>query len=123
MFADELRLATLRLPLGPGGWIRWALESGRFKIEPGAYDGPDGAVCPVVAAATTAGVWHDGSLLPGHPEWGTPEQPSPEIVDFAAYFDLCAEGLGIEPTLAVVLDALRPITIRGLAGAGRSVST
>lgn len=122
MFVAELRLATLRLPRGPALWVRRALKSGWFVIEPGDYEGSGGEKCPAIAGATMAGVWHDGRLLAGHPEWGSPNSPSPELEDFAAYFDLCAEELGTAAALAVVVEALRPISSRRPALTRRAAS-
>ena len=91
-------------------WVIRAMDSDWFRIEPGAYDhrGPGGAVCPIVAAATLAGSWNDGQLLQGNPMWGTPERPTNEVEDFAAYFDLCAEELGTAGAIECVRAALDP---------------
>ena len=60
--------------------------------------GPGGAKCPVAAAATLAGVWRDGGIE-GRPRWGDDEEPASAVEDFAAYFDLCADelGIGVDP--------------------------
>ena len=84
-----------------------ALRSQWFHIEPGDYDGrPRGGVCPVTAGAILAGVWADGRPKRGNPEWGTEEEPSVEVEDFAACFDLCAQDLGTDEALAIVRVAL-----------------
>jgi hypothetical protein len=108
VFADELRRATLRLPSGVAGWVAKALRSGWFRIEPGAYeDGdPEGPVCPIVAAATMAGAWLNGRLLPGNSEWGDSNGPTPAVEDFAAYFDLCAGELGTANALEIASQTL-----------------
>lgn len=91
------------LPSGPKVWIDRALRSGWFKITSGTYDGgPEGGVCPVAAGAILAGIWENGRPKLGHPEWGTEEEPSPEIEDFAAYFDLCASQIGTEEARRIV---------------------
>ena len=59
--------------------------------------------------AILAGVWADGRPKPGHPEWGTEEEPSAEVEDFAAYVDLCAQDLGTEEALEMVQTALSEI--------------
>lgn len=108
MFIDELRGAALSLDTEVARWVIRALDSDWFRIEPGAYEhgGPGGAVCPIVAAATMAGIWRNGQLLPGNPVWGSPECPANEVEDFAAYFDLCAEESGSANAIATVRRAL-----------------
>lgn len=108
MFTDELRRAALNLHADVSRWVIRALDSDWFRIEPGAYEhgGPGGAVCPIVAAATLAGIWRDGRLLPGNPVWGTPERPANEVEEFAAYFDLYAEDSGTAQAIETVLGAL-----------------
>lgn len=108
MFIDELRRAALGLDTEVARWVIRALDSDWFRIEPGAYEhgGPGGAVCPIVAAATMAGVWRNGQLLPGNPGWGSPERPANEVEDFAAYFDLCAEECGSVNAIETVRRAL-----------------
>jgi hypothetical protein len=114
MFVDELRRAALNLHTEVSLWVIRALDCGWFQIEAGAYehDGPGGAVCPIVAAATLAGIWRDGQLLPGNPAWGTPERPASEVEDFAAYFDLCAEGSGTAQAIESVRGALVVVSRR-----------
>ncbi|MBK5233602.1 MAG: hypothetical protein JJE13_11560 [Thermoleophilia bacterium] len=95
------------MPPGPKVWISRALRSGWFHIEPGHYDGrPRGGVCPVTAGAILAGIWADGRLKPGFPEWGTEDEPNSEVEDFAAYFDLCSEELGTEQSLWLAQEEL-----------------
>lgn len=108
MYADELQRATLDLPSGVGCWVSRALKSGWFRVEPGDYEngGPGGAVCPIVAAATMAGLWSNGELLPGNPAWGSPSGPTAEIEDFAAYFDLCAEEFSTVIAIRIVNETL-----------------
>jgi hypothetical protein len=112
MFVDELRRAALNLDPNVARWVIHAVDSGWFRIEPGAYEhgGPGGAVCPIIAAATIAGIWRDGRLLPGNPVWGTPERPANEVEDFAAYFDLCAEHSGSATAIETMRLALDPLT-------------
>lgn len=108
MFIDELQRAALNLHTDISRWVIRALDSDWFRLEPGAYEhsGPGGPVCPIVAAATLAGIWRDGQLLPGNPVWGTPEHPANEVEDFAAYFDLCAEAVGTAQAIETVRGAL-----------------
>jgi hypothetical protein len=44
--------------------------------------------------------------MPRHPAWGTPEEPSPEVEEFAAGFYICAEEQGLDHALTVVASAL-----------------
>lgn len=115
VFADELRRATLNLPTEVARWVGWALRVGWFRIEPGAYEtgARGGVVCPIVAAATMAGVWLNGGLLPGNSNWGSPSGPTAEVEDFAAYFDLCAEELGTAETVRIGRETLNRATNRG----------
>jgi hypothetical protein len=108
-YIEGLQGATLALPPVVRRWIGRAIDSGWHRIEPGAYDdgGPGGSVCPFVAAAMMAGVWSDGRVVAGHPGWGGPSGPTPEIEDFAAYFDLCAKQVGTVAATAVIRDAVR----------------
>lgn len=112
MFIDELRRAAQNLDTDVARWVIRALDSDWFRIEPGAYEhgGPGGTVCPIVAAATLAGIWTDGQLLPGNQVWGTPERPANEVEDFAAYFDLCAEHSGTGQAIETVRGALVAIS-------------
>jgi len=117
MFSEELRCAALNLPTDVARWVLRALNSDWFRIEPGAYEegGPGGAVCPIVAAATMAGIWGEGKLLPGNQAWGSPKCPTSEVEDFAAYFDLCAEESGTPTAIDTVRAALDPASRRKLA--------
>jgi hypothetical protein len=112
MFDDELRRAALNLHPSVRWWMIRALDNDWFRIEPGAYEdvGSRGAMCPIVAAATLAGIWWDGRLLPGNPVWGTPERPANEVEDFAVYFDLCAEDSGTGQAIETVREALDAIS-------------
>lgn len=111
MYVDELRRATLTLHIDVAWWLIHALDSDWFRIEPGAYEhgGPEGGVCPIVAAATMAGIWRHGQLLPGNQAWGSSERPSSEVEDFAAYFDLCAEDSGTATAIDTVRRTLDPV--------------
>lgn len=44
--------------------------------------------------------------MPRRPAWGTPEEPSPEVEEFAAGFYICAEEQGLDHALTVVASAL-----------------
>lgn len=105
MYIDELRRAALNLDPDIGRWMIRALDSDRFRVEPGAYEhgGPGGTVCPIVAAATMAGAWRDGQLQPGNPLWGAPDRPANEVEEFAAYFDLCAQDSGTVTAITTVV--------------------
>jgi hypothetical protein len=111
MYIDELRRATLNLDPEIGRWMIRALDSDWFRVEPGAYEhgGPGGTVCPIVAAATMAGAWSHGQLLPGNPVWGTPDRPTTQVEEFAAYFDLCAEDSGTATAIRTVRRALAAV--------------
>jgi hypothetical protein len=103
-YPRALRRATTALPGSVRSFIGLAIDSDWFRIEPGAYDvgGPSGGVCPFVAGAVMAGVWWNGAVLAGNAEWGGPDGPTPEIEDFAAYFDLCCDELGTAAALDLV---------------------
>jgi len=102
---DYLRLATAALPQTISTALATALDSGDFVIGALAYES-ELAVCPIVAAAITAGVWRDGAMISGAEKWGTPEHPSDPVEEFAAWFDLCAEASGLDYALAIIGDAL-----------------
>lgn len=107
IFESELRVATLGLPPTIRVWLGRALRSGWYAIGSGAYDGGDsGRVCPIVAAATMAGLWGPEGLRNGEAAWGTPGGPSDAVEEFAAYFDLYAEERGTRAAVAVVTDEL-----------------
>ena len=107
MYEHLLARATHNLPPTPKIWISRALRSGWFNIEPGDYDGrPHLGVCPVVAGAILAGAWADGHPKPGYPDWGPEDGPRPEVEEFAAYFDLCADELGTDEALRIIQDEL-----------------
>lgn len=100
--------ATVRLPADVRRWVGRAIDSDWFRIQPGAYDGGrEAGVCPFVAGAVMAGVWSNGGVLAGNPDWGTPSRPTPEIEDFAAYFDLFAEDFGTAAALSLIRAAVR----------------
>ena len=91
------------------GWQRPAERL--FRLAAGTYEDPgNGTVCPVVAAAKLAGVWVNGELAAGNPDWGTPTDPTAEIEDFAGYFDLCVEELGLAQTIEIVRRTLSQAT-------------
>lgn len=106
LYESELRGAAISLPAGVRVWIDRALRSGWFEIGPYAYQGDDGTLCPIAAAGKMAGVWSDGAIAAGNPEWGTPEAPSDPVEDFAAYFDLCVQERGLAEVVELVQDAL-----------------
>ena len=81
------------------------MRSGWFELGSGAYDG-GGRRCPIAAGAHLAGVWEEDGVKSGNEEWGTPNGPSSAVEEFAAYFDICAETVGLEQALAVVRAAL-----------------
>lgn len=117
-FEHELRGAVRLLPGDLALWMSRALRGGWFSLTASAYEngGPGGAVCPIAAAAMLAGAWVDGGIGDGHEEWGTVEGPSPEVEDFAAYFDICTEEVGLDQTIAIVSEALvEDAAIRQLA--------
>lgn len=120
-FESELRTAADGLPPAIRVWLSRALRSGWHQIGPGTYEdhGSD-RMCPIVAAAKMAGVWGERGLRAGHPTWGTIDSPSPAVEEFAAYFDLCAEEIGTEVALEVVMEALAPqATQRASASSSR----
>ncbi|MGH2965110.1 MAG: hypothetical protein ACRDMH_06990 [Solirubrobacterales bacterium] len=99
----RLRLAIFNLPPSVAYWLACAMRSRSFRIGAGSYEDPEsGTVYPVVAAAKLAGAWVSGELTAGHPDWGAPNEPALEIEDFAGYFDLCAEELGIAEAIDIV---------------------
>ena len=105
IFEGELRMATGQLPTDLRTWMRLALDSGWFDITSGSYDSGGESHCPVAAAATLAGAWVNGGIV-GKPEWGTPDEPGPEVENFAAYFDLVAEDVGLGAALAIMTPEL-----------------
>jgi hypothetical protein len=115
-FIACLGRSTSLLPADLRLWMGRALDSGWFEIGPGDYDGgPGGTVCPIAAAAKLAGAWQDGGIAPGWDSWGTPEQPSELVEDFAAYFDLVAEDRGIDYAVAVTRSCLGDQTAEMMA--------
>src|SRR4051794_18242289 len=105
--ANQRRLstATFLLPPEVAFYVLLAIESGRFRFGAWSYE-RDLAVCPIVAGAKLAGVWHEGAIAPGKPEWGSPDAPSASVEEFAACFDICAEDEGLNEALATVRLAL-----------------
>lgn len=97
-----------RLPSDVAVWASRAIRSGWFSLAAGTYEngGPGGSVCPIAAAATMAGAWSNGAITEGHEAWGTPEGPSLEVEDFAAYFDLCAADAGLDYAIRLVSETL-----------------
>ena len=107
---EDLLLAIQHLPGEIRAGLSIALATGRHRIGAFSYAN-DLTVCPIVAAAREAGVWNGDHIAPGNPAWGTPEGPSPEVEEFAAWFDLCCEADGIAATLERVRGALEfPLT-------------
>lgn len=108
IFDRELRGAVRGLPPDIAVWMSRAVRGGWFSLTAGAYEsgGPGGSACPITAAAKMAGAWVDGAIAEGHEAWGTPEGPSGEVEDFAAYFDLCADEAGLDRAIGIVLETL-----------------
>src|SRR4051794_31961758 len=67
---EALGAAARALPGVIASWMQIALEDRKYRIGPYAYE-TDLTVCPIVAAAKVAGIWHEGVLVEGHPAWGT----------------------------------------------------
>jgi hypothetical protein len=105
--------------------MKIALDSGRFRIGAMSYE-TELAVCPIAAAAKTAGVWVEGSPRAGGPTWGTEGGPSHEVEDFVAWFDIVAEHTGLDVALADVRLALsslgEPATDRVTTARPRRIS-
>jgi hypothetical protein len=101
----ELLSAATRLPPGVARWAEAALRSGRYQIGYRRFE-TDLHVCPIVAGAKLAGIWHDGGVLPGHDEWGTPDAPAPDVWHFVCSFDWYADTYGVDEAVHVVLNAL-----------------
>lgn len=107
MYEQHLTAAVRGLGAETRRWLGRALRSGWYRIGAGAYDdGQDGTRCPIAAAALMAGIWSDGGIVDGYPEWGTPENPSPAVEDFAAYFDLFSSERGVMAAVDTVQKAL-----------------
>ena len=98
---EELLLALYRLPADIRTWLRAAIGLRAHRIAPFSYAN-DLTVCPIVAAAQEAGVWMGDHVAPGHAAWGTPEGPSLEVEDFAAWFDLACEHHGVASTIELL---------------------
>ncbi|MBA2765239.1 MAG: hypothetical protein H0U42_11220 [Thermoleophilaceae bacterium] len=98
----ELGFAVGGLPRSVARWMDIALRSGWFNFGYGSYEGDRGTRCPIAAAASLAGVWNDGAISVGQGEWGSPDGPSPEVEEFAAWFDLCSAEDGLDTAIAVV---------------------
>ncbi len=107
----ELRIAVASLPPLVRRAMSVALASGWYSIEPGDYESATG-VCPIVAAAKTAGFWRDGHSADGGAEWGTETEPSPPCFEFAVCFDMYAEVAGTSRAVEVVLEHLESETVR-----------
>jgi len=107
MYEQDLIAAVRGLGPGTRRWLGRALQSGWYRIAAGAYDNrPGGTRCPIAAAAMMAGIWSDGGIVEGYPEWGTPEEPSPTVEDFAAYFDLFSFEAGVKAAVDAVQKTL-----------------
>lgn len=78
---------------------------GDYNIGAGTWQS-ELAVCPLAAGALWAGVWEDGAITDGAPDWGTPDGPSAEVEEFAAWFDICADDDGLDVAVEVVRVAL-----------------
>jgi hypothetical protein len=104
--ADHLLAALDALPESIRGPLATALVSRDFAIGAWSWES-ELAVCPIAAAAITAGVWKDDALVTGASEWGTPDGPSEVVADFAAWFDLCAEEYGLDEATWTVRGALK----------------
>lgn len=103
LFRSDLLLATYELP-EPVRQAMWlALRSGWYRVRPGSWENEEG-VCPFTAAAMVAGVWHDGHVANCGPEWGTEEEPTEAVFEFAVSFDLCAEEIGADRAVQLVLE-------------------
>ena len=102
---DSLLLAIDHLPEEIRVSLGVALATGRHRIGAFSYAN-DLAVCPIAAAAREAGVWSVNHITTGNAAWGTPYGQSPEVEEFAAWFDLCCEDQGLIPTVATVREAL-----------------
>jgi len=102
---ENLLLAIEHLPEEIRVWLGVALATGRQRIGAFSYAN-DLAVCPIVAAAREAGVWNGDHIGPGNLAWGAPDGPSPEVEEFAAWFDLCCEDHGLIPTMETIREAL-----------------
>jgi len=102
----HLIAAVRALPADIAAPLRVALEQGEFRIGAFSYE-TELAVCPIAAAAKVAGVWHGGCPQLSGPPWGTEDCPSPEVEEFAAWFDICAEERSLEQAIAIVWAALR----------------
>jgi hypothetical protein len=98
---EELVAATAALPAEVRGAFSLALDCGEFTIGAGSWE-TELAVCPMTAAAITAGVWRADGIIAGAEEWGTPDGPSDSVEEFAAWFDICAEEHGLPEALAEV---------------------
>lgn len=98
---EELLLALYRLPADIRTWLRAAIGLRAHRIAPFSYAN-DLTVCPIVAAAQEAGIWMSEHVAPGHAAWGTPEGPSLEVEDFAAWFDLACERHGVASTIELL---------------------
>jgi hypothetical protein len=81
-----------------------ALRSGWFSLTARTYEsgGPGALRLPDHGGREMAGAWADGAIAGGHEAWGTPEGPSPEVEDFAAYFDILADEAGLHRAVKIV---------------------
>ena len=111
---ENLLLALDHLPEEIRVCLGVALSTDRPRIGAFSYAN-DLAACPIVAAAREAGVWNGDHIAAGNPAWGTPEGPSPEVEEFAAWFDLCCEEHGLIPTVEAVREALGVSLTDGMA--------
>lgn len=114
IITSDLDRATRELPPTMRVWVAYGLTSGMHRIAAFSYEN-DLTVCPIAAAAKSAGIWVDGGIAPGHPEWGTPDEPSEQTEEFAARFDICTREVSIDVALATVREALGIDTMRDAA--------
>lgn len=100
-WSQELTIATRNLPGEVARAMRRALQSGRYRIGAGSWEGgPGQAVCPIVAAGMVAGVWREGHCADGGPAWGTEEHPNEAVMEFAVCWDLHSQEAGTEQAVS-----------------------
>lgn len=112
---QELADATIALSDEIASAMLAALESGDYSIGATTFES-ELAVCPIVAAAKTLGIWINGGVAAGNPVWGTGDEMSSDVEEFAGWFDLCAQEQGLHVAIAVVLWALTPPALAPVTG-------
>ena len=95
---EMLSLAVHGLPLRVARAMHIALTYQHYRIAPRSWEN-DLAVCPVVAAAKAEGIWENGAPNENGLEWGTAEQPTLEVEEFAAWFDICCKDEDLDAAL------------------------